>query len=151
MPMMRSHQRVRARLSKCHSIVTAAALVSALVLTACSGGAGTAAAAQAKPTVAPVAIPITAEPVTRTDIQQTAALTASVTATNQISVLPQASGRLNDLCVDVGSSVKAGDVVAQLDSTSAEIAVQQQRASLIAAEAGLNKVQAGPKDDDVTT
>jgi HlyD family secretion protein len=98
-----------------------------------------------------VAIPITAEPVTRADIQQTTALTGSVTATNQISVLPQASGRLKDLFVDVGSSVKAGDVVAQLDSASAEIAVQQQQATLASAQAGLNKVLAGPKDDDITT
>ena len=99
--------------------VVSVALVAALVSAACSGGGGGAQAAQPKPTAAPVAIPITAEPVTRTDIQQTAAFTGSVTATNQISVLPQASGRLESLFVDVGSPVKAGDVVAQLDSASA--------------------------------
>src|SRR3954454_24693892 len=89
--------------------VVSVALVAALISAACSGGGGGAQGAQPKPTVAPVAIPITAEPATRTDIQQTTALTGSVTATNQISVLPQASGRLESLFVDVGSPVKSGD------------------------------------------
>ncbi len=53
--------------------------------------------------------------------------------------------------MDVGSPVQAGDVVSQLDSASAQIAVQQQEASLQAAQASLNKVLAGPKDDDVVT
>jgi len=85
------------------NIFAAAALASTLVIAACGGGggAGGGAAAQPKPTAPPVAIPITAEPVTRADILQTAAFTGSVTATNQISVLPQASGRLKDLFVDV--------------------------------------------------
>ena len=91
MPQLRQH--IRPRSSTCRSVATAAALVSTLVLTACWGGGG-GSAAQAKPTAAPVAIPITAEPVTRSDVQQTAALTGSVTATNQISVLPQVSGRV---------------------------------------------------------
>lgn len=149
--MRQLRQRFRAGYSRGRSVATATILASTLVLAACSGGGGSSPSAQAKPTAAPAAIPITAEPVTRTDIQQTAALTGSVTATNQISVLPQASGRLEDLYVDVGSSVHAGDVVAQLDSSSAEIAVQQQEASVQAAQASLNKIVAGPKDDDVTT
>jgi len=143
-------QRFRATSPSPGSIVAAVAIASAFVVSACSGGGG-ATAAQPKPTAPPVAIPITAEPVTRTDIQQTAALTGSVTATNQISVLPQASGRLTDLFIDVGSQVHAGDVVAQLDSSSAEIAVQQQQANVTAAQASLNKILAGPKSDDVTT
>jgi len=68
---------------------TSAVLGAALFLTGCSGGGG-GTAAQPKPTAAPAAIPITAEPVVRSDIQQTANFTGSVTATNQISVLPQA-------------------------------------------------------------
>ena len=132
-------------------MAVAAALCAVLVVTACTGGASGSTTAQAKPTVAPAAMPITAEPATRTDIQQSISLTGSVTATNQISVLPQASGRLQNLLVDVGSAVKAGDVVAQLDQSSAEIAVQQQQASVVAAQASLSKILAGPKADDITT
>src|SRR5262245_6135475 len=134
----------RAGSLKWRPAATSAMLVAALLLAGCAGGGGGGAAAQAKPTAAPVAIPITAEPVARTDIQQTAAFSGSVTATGQISVLPQASGKLQNLYVEVGRSVNAGDVVAELDSSSAQIAVQQQQASVMAAEASLNKVLAGP-------
>ena len=56
------------------------------MLAACSGGGGSAQPHRPNRRSPPVAIPITAEPVTRTDIQQTASFTGSVTATNQISV-----------------------------------------------------------------
>src|SRR5262249_3242938 len=125
-----SREGFRVRSSSSSRLAIMASISATLVVTACGGGAsGATAQAQAKPTAAPAAIPIPAEPATRTDIQQSVSLTGSVTATNQISVLPQAAGRLESIYVDVGSAVKAGDVVAQLDSSSAQIAVQQQQAS----------------------
>ncbi len=114
-------------------------------------GAGGGAAAQPKPTTPPPAIPITAEPVKRSDITQSASFTGSVSATNQVAVLPQASGRVQTIYVDTGSEVHAGDVVAQLDPSSAQITVQQQQASLMSAEGSLNKILAGAKADDIST
>src|SRR6202011_6000240 len=74
----------------------------------------------------------------------------SVRAKDQITVLPKASGRVQQVLVDVGAQVRAGDTIAQLESDSPEIAVLQARSNLAAAEAKLATVQAGAKADDVT-
>jgi multidrug efflux pump subunit AcrA (membrane-fusion protein) len=53
------------------------------------------------------------------------------------------AGRITRLNVNVGSQVKAGDVLAELERDSAENTVRQARAALAAAEAKLASVQAG--------
>ena len=83
------------------------------------------------------------------DIQQTLTYSGDVRAKDQITVLPKASGRVQQVLVDIGSSVHAGDVVAELEQDSPEIAVLQARANLAAAQAKLATIQAGAKPDDV--
>src|SRR6266851_1095439 len=65
------------------------------------------------------------------------------------SVVSTSAGRITRLNVNVGSQVKAGDVLAELERDSAENAVRQARAALAAAEAKLASVQAGGRSDDV--
>jgi multidrug efflux pump subunit AcrA (membrane-fusion protein) len=85
----------------------------------------------------------------RGDIQQTLSFSGDVRARDQITVLPKATGRVQNVLVDLGSSVHAGDVVAELEQDSPEIAVLQARANLAAAQAKLATIQAGARPDDV--
>jgi RND family efflux transporter MFP subunit len=95
-----------------------------------------------------VSVPATAAE--RGEIQQTLSLSGDVRAQDQITVLPKASGRVEDVLVDVGSAVHAGDTIARLESDDPDLAVLQARAALSAAEAKLSTVEAGGKADDVT-
>ena len=124
-----------------------ATLAGALVLT------GTVACTPALPGAASQPVPITvpATPVERSDLQQTLSFSGDVRAQNQITVLPKASGRVQQVLVDIGTPVHAGDAIAQLESDSPEIAVLQARAALSAAQSKLAMIQAGGKPDDIAT
>src|SRR6266851_8712217 len=95
------------------------------------------------------AITVPAATAQRGEIRQTLSYSGDVRARDQITVLPKASGRVQRVLVDVGSPVRAGDVVAELEQDSPEIQVLQARANLAAAQAKLATVQAGGKADDV--
>ena len=95
------------------------------------------------------AISVPAATAQRGTIQQTLTFAGDVRARDQITVLPKASGRVQRVLVDLGSRVKAGDVVAELEQDSPEIQVLQARANLAAAQAKLATVQAGAKPDDI--
>src|SRR4030081_2643402 len=118
-------------------------LASTLVIAGCGPLATSGSSPQAQ------AIPIPAAAAQRGDIQQTVAYSGDVRAREQITVLPKASGRVQSVLVDIGSSVHAGDVLAELEQDSPEIQVLQARANLAATQAKLATIQAGAKPDDV--
>ena len=66
---------------------------------------------------------------------------------NQVIVSPKIMGRIEKLAVDEGSQVKAGDLIAQLDT--AELQAQQQAAA--AAAAGMHSRLAGTQATEVLT
>jgi macrolide-specific efflux system membrane fusion protein len=74
-------------------------------------------------------------PVTRGDVQETVLATGTLTAFKQVSVGAQASGQVKSLKVDLGDSVKQGELIAEIDS-------QSQRNALSIAEADLEKIKA---------
>jgi macrolide-specific efflux system membrane fusion protein len=80
--------------------------------------------------------------VTRGDIQQTVLATGSLQANSVVSVGAQVSGPIQKLYVKVGDVVKAGDAIAQIDSTQQQNAVRSSQAALASAEAQLAEQQA---------
>src|SRR4051794_37366377 len=66
-------------------------------------------------------ISIPAAEAQRGSIQQAISYTGDVRARDQITVLPKATGRVEQVLVDIGSSVHAGDVIARLESNSPQI------------------------------
>ncbi len=117
-----------------------------LLLSACSAQPAT------KPTLAPPPPPaarVSAETVRRGDIQQTLSYGGDIHAPEQISVLPRASGRVDQILVDVGSRVDAGDTLAILDQDGAYIAVFQAQSQLAGAQAKLAVLLIGPRAEDV--
>jgi RND family efflux transporter MFP subunit len=121
-------------------------LASSLLLAACQQ--------TAKPTAAPAAPPlppVTAEPAHRGDIQQALAYSGDIRAKSQINVLPKSTGRIDQLLVDIGSKIKAGDTIAVLDQDNPAMQVLQSRASLAQAQAKLATLQVGARSEDVAS
>ena len=93
--------------------------------------------------------------------QQTARVTrgtiiASVNATGSAQALTtnrlnfKANGRIADVSVSVGDSVKAGQVLARLETSDLVLAVEQARVQVLANQAKLDQIRAGARPEDVT-
>src|ERR1700681_2865926 len=95
------------------------------------------AAGQTKPVVT---VPTTL--IVRGPIQQVASFTGDIRASDQITILPKTSGRVERVLVDMGTPVHAGDVLAELEQASPAIELQQTQANLAAAQAKLSTVRA---------
>jgi RND family efflux transporter MFP subunit len=128
------------------AVLAMGGLTIALVLTAC--GPQSASTPAPTPTKQTAAV-VSADTVKRGDIQQTLALSGEVRAREQISVLPKASGRVEQLLVDSGAEVKAGDTIAVLDQDNPRMQILQARAALAQAQARLATLNAGPRAEDV--
>ncbi|HEX5416783.1 MAG TPA: efflux RND transporter periplasmic adaptor subunit [Chloroflexota bacterium] len=87
--------------------------------------------------------------VTTGPISETVSYTGSVQASDTVSLSPQISGRVTKLNADVGSQVKAGDVIAELDQTTLQAQVAQAQATLDTAQVKLDQVQAGARPETI--
>ena len=103
-----------------------------------------------EPPGARAAVSVPAVTVHRGAIQQVVAASGEVRAKGQIGVLPKVTGRVQVVTVDVGSAVKAGDVLIEMESEMPTLQLQQAQANVDAAEARLAQVQAGGKADDIS-
>jgi HlyD family secretion protein len=102
------------------------------------------------PTATPVKqVAVNTAPVKRTDIVSTLSYTGDVRARQALSVVTKATGRIEKLNVDVGSQVKVGDVIAELDKDQAQLSVRQSEANLAAARTKLAQIQAGARPEQV--
>jgi HlyD family secretion protein len=84
-------------------------------------------------------------------VKQVFTYTGTVQPHLQVNLSPKATGRLDHIMVDVGSVVKAGDVIATLESSSLQLSVQQAQANLLAAQAKLTAVNAGGRSEDIAS
>ena len=79
--------------------------------------------------------------VSRGDVSATVSSSGTVISPGDIAVAPTTSGTLAQINVKVGQSVHAGQVLAQIDTTSLKSAVAQAQSSLIQAQANLTNAQ----------
>ncbi|MFQ5596298.1 MAG: HlyD family secretion protein [Anaerolineae bacterium] len=75
--------------------------------------------------------------------------TGDVRAKHQVSVTGGVPGRIQEIRVEVGDKVKAGDVIAVLDSEQLDLQVRQAEAGLAAARATLAKAEAGARPEQI--
>ncbi len=91
----------------------------------------------------------TTVPVTRGTITASVAASGTVVAAKQARLSFGVAGRLKSLNVSVGDSVSAGQVLAELDTTSLEIKLEQSQSSLRTAQTKLQQLKNSVKDVDV--
>ncbi|NNB86602.1 efflux RND transporter periplasmic adaptor subunit [Corallococcus exiguus] len=121
------------------TFMKAAAVAVAVVVTGCGGG-DKAVVPQASAAQQAVRKPVGVRAVTPATQLEASVLkaTGSVRSKQSATLSAQASGTLTRVSVDVGDTVKRGQVLAQLDTSNARIAVNQARASKAAADAALD-------------
>src|SRR5918911_744861 len=72
-------------------------------------------------------------------------VSAALKSKGNISIIPRVSAPLAKLNVDLGSRVRAGDTLAELDHADLDRQVQEAQAAQADAEARLAELKAGPK------
>src|SRR5918998_6647401 len=90
-----------------------------------------------------VAAPYMTGRVERGSLRNTVTATGTLQAVTTVQVGSQASGTISALYADFNSTVKKGQVVAQLDPSTTQAQVEQARANLEQAQAGLQQARAG--------
>jgi HlyD family secretion protein len=88
----------------------------------------------------PAAVP-TNQPTVVSEAADTIEVQGVFTAPNQATLTFKSSGRLTEVRVQEGTTVKKGDTLAALDKTELQLSVQQAQAALIGAQAHLNQAQ----------
>jgi HlyD family secretion protein len=85
----------------------------------------------------------------RGDLNGVANFTAPIQAKGQVAIVPRVNSTLLKLDVDVGSKVRVGDTIAELDHTDLDEQVLAAQAAQSSAEAKLDELKAGPKPEVV--
>jgi HlyD family secretion protein len=80
--------------------------------------------------------------VERGNLRNTVTATGTLQAVSTVQVGSQASGTISALYADFNSTVKKGQVIAQLDPSTTQAQVEQARANLMQARAALQQAQA---------
>jgi HlyD family secretion protein len=73
----------------------------------------------------------------------------SVKPQTRVSLSFESPGRVDEVAVEVGDAVAAGDVLARLDVRQLALQVRQAQAALALAEAQLDQLRAGPQSEEV--
>ena len=73
----------------------------------------------------------------------------SVRPNAEVEVIPQASGRIEKMNVDVGDSVEKGDILAVIESDTLKAQVQQAQAALKVAEIQIEQMQEGGRREQI--
>ncbi len=79
------------------------------------------------------------QPVTADNIAKVIKVTGTINARAEIDVYPKQSGEIIKLLVDVGDKVKAGQVLANIESKTYELQLKQAEADLASAKASYDK------------
>ena len=136
------------RVSQGFGIARLAVVAAVLVGCAAPGGGGGGPGGQPNPAVRP-AVAVTVAKAAVGAISQNIGYSGSVQAADNVNVVPTISGRITKLTVDIGSTVKAGDLIAQLDKSTLNAQVSQAMAGVAAANVKLDQVKAGARPETV--
>lgn len=135
LPAPRTRFSLRWRLT---ALTSLAAL--ALVSAACSGD-STSAAAEVAP-AAPPLVDVSAVSATVDTIESVLEISGTLTPRTRVGVKPKTPGTLEQVLVDIGQPVQAGQVVATLDRREIDAQVDAATAAVAVAKAGLESAEA---------
>jgi HlyD family secretion protein len=85
--------------------------------------------------------------VVRGDVTGVLTFTAAIQTKGEVAIIPRATATLNKLDVDVGSKVRTGDTLAELDHSDLDEQVLAAQAAQATAEARLAQLKSGPKPE----
>jgi RND family efflux transporter MFP subunit len=88
------------------------------------------------------AVAVTAAAVDTRDMREVVRFTGSLVAASRVEITPRVAGRLDRIFVDIGDTVRRGDLLASLDADVFEQELRQARAELAVARASLSEAEA---------
>ncbi len=88
--------------------------------------------------------------VERGSLQVVVSASGSIEPETQVALGFDMPGRVTEVLVEVGDTVRAGDPLARVDSEQLGLQVQQAQAALAMAEAQLAQVQAGARSEEIS-
>jgi HlyD family secretion protein len=87
--------------------------------------------------------------VKETSLGSTLSYSGDVKPKNQVAISTKMVGRIDELRVDVGSEVKAGDIIAIIEHSSLDAQLQQAEAARLVTEARLAQIEAGARSEAI--
>ena len=73
--------------------------------------------------------------ISKSDVTIPLKYSATLKGTSDVTIKPQVSGQLMEVCITEGQQVKKGDVLFRIDSRNAELELESAEANLLAAQA----------------
>ena len=100
-------------------------LVSAMSLSGCGGGKGGMPPMGEEGGNQQVAITVSTNTISPLTIEQYVTVSSKVSSDNEVSVMPKVSGTVKKVNVSLGDTVKAGDVLFEIDDSDLKLQVKQ--------------------------
>lgn len=116
----------------------------ALSFSACKGNGSQASAGQVAQSREPKQVKLAR--VTETSLEQTVTVTGTLAAYDQATISAKVPGRVRKIYVDLGSQVRQGQVIADLEPRDAQLRLEQSQAALAQARARLGLPPQGEDD-----
>lgn len=123
------------------------AVIALMLITALSGCGKN--AENGKAEAANVAISVETQEIIPESIEQYINVSSKVKADNEVSVMPKISGTVKNVYVSLGDTVKAGDVMFEIDDTNLRLQVEQSEASLASAQASYEANVGGSLENQI--
>ena len=120
-------------------------LVAVLVLAGAGGLYTASRRAASDPDLSELTVPVQTE-----DLTVRVEASGSVVPISTVNVSPKTSGRLAALYVDQSTQVKAGQMLARMDSETLKAKLAQAKAQLAQANAGYEKVRTGSRSEEIS-
>lgn len=83
------------------------------------------------------------------NIAETFSTTGTIISQSEVNVIPKVSGRLLSLSIEEGMSVRAGQVIGQVEHTEIDAQIAQARAQASIAQSNLELLQNGPLNTQI--
>ena len=94
-------------------------------------------------------IPVQVSPVTRQNLTYSLVANGDISPLMQIDLSPKVSGYLEKIFVEMGDSVRQGQVIAQIDRAEFVQKVREVEAKVAQAKASADEIEAGTRSEDV--
>jgi RND family efflux transporter MFP subunit len=131
-------------------ILTSAGLFAVLILSSAACKSGYPVSARNAPAEATEARPVKVLPVSEIPMERTITVTGTLAAYDQATVSAKVPGRIESISVDLGTVLRQGQVIAQIEKKDYQLRLQQAEAALAQARARVGLPPEG-KDDRIVT
>jgi len=124
-------------------------LVGATLLTTACNGSGIGSVAQAAPPVNEKTIPVAVAEIKTGQMDALLSYAGTLAARDSLNIMPKVGGRINQILVEEGDQVRAGQPLATIEDDTYQAQFQQAKAALTTAQLSLSKMESGSRLEEI--